>query len=334
MKRKSFDAGMLIVSTRVRLARNLAGVPFRTTNPDAFEGVAETVKKRNTGFSSARIDQLPANTAAALHEQHLISKELLGNDTNGIIVTKSDESSGRVCVMLGEEDHIRIQVIRAGLDLGNAYQLAKKIATDIEGEHKIARSESLGYLTSCPTNLGAAMRASVMLFLPALTLSGEIHHAIANLKLQKITVRGVYGEGSQAHGHMYQISNQACLNMREDEILERVSGVVNLLVRAEAETQAKLFGANPDQITNQVMRSFGILTNSYMISSDEATEHLAWCKLGECLGIYKFKPRALDDLFFVIKPATLMSRLSTGEIATRDKMRAKEIAQVLRRSKI
>ena len=215
----------LVVSSRVRLARNIKKLPFKTDTVDAHESVAQTIRAANPTFRYVRIDQLADSFAKALYEQHLISKELLENKRNGMIVTRDEpDTTGRVCVMLGEEDHIRIQVIEVGLDLQKAHATATKIATDIATKHDIARDDKLGYLTSCPTNLGTGMRASVMMFLPALTLTGRINGVIHQLRPHRITVRGVYGEGSEASGYMYQISNQACLGLTENEIITREIG--------------------------------------------------------------------------------------------------------------
>jgi len=319
----------LIVSSRVRLARNLDGVPFRAVGSDIFEPLATTIKNKNPGFASVRIDQLDQQFATALFEQHLISREILGNKRNGILVTKD-----RACVMLGEEDHARIQVIEVGMNIAKAFKLAKKISTDLESEHKLAKSEKLGFLTSCPTNLGAAMRVSVMLFLPALSLTGRIVQIINELKGHKIVVRGVYGEGSEAAGYMYQISNQACMHLGEDAILKKIEEVTTQICNIELNLQAELLQKNKDDIIDQVMRSLGLLTHAHKISSEEATENLAWLKLGDCLGILKFKPRILDDLFFVIKPASITTQNEkVTNVLSRDILRAEKISSILKSSR-
>jgi len=324
----------LIVSTRIRLARNIEKLEFKTTQLDAFEPVAETIKRGNAGLFSARISNLDVAKSTALFEQHLISREILSNRANGMIVV-NDNSDQRVCVMLGEEDHIRIQVIQTGFNIQSAFDLAKKISSDIEKKHNIAKSKSLGYLTSCPTNLGTGMRASVMLFLPALTLTGQIRGIVKRLSTNKITVRGVYGEGSKAAGHMYQISNQATLGLTEQQIIEKVTQATNAIIAMETKLQQELIKSQPDTIIDQVGRSLGILTHAHMISSDEATENLAWLKLGECLGLLKFKPKSLDELFFIIQPATLTTQEKKAcDINSRDKIRAKKIAEVIRFSKM
>ena len=335
MKTKQ-DVGSVIVSSRVRLARNLEGIPFKTKEAGALSSVAETIKKSDPGFSVERISELGAAKSQALFEQHLISRELLENK-NGIALLRAGEENNtkRICVMIGEEDHIRVQVIDLGLNLRGIFDSAFTISNEINKKHNVAFSNEIGYLTSCPTNLGTGMRASVMLFLPALTKTGRID-AIANmLRADHITVRGTHGEGSEAGGYMYQISNQSCLGMSEQQILEKVERVAVELAQLELTLHAELMKNNPDEIKNQVMISLGILTHAHMISSAQAVDNLAWLKLGDCLGIVRFKKRILDDLFFIIQPATLaIENEKAGKVVERDKLRASKIARILNSSRI
>jgi protein arginine kinase len=327
------DLNNLVVSSRVRLARNLESVPFKTKVIGAFEPIANTIKAKNQGFVSTYVSQLKPEIANALFEQHLISSELLANKKNSMIVARNDN---KIVVMLGEEDHIRIQSIQTGFDLDNAYTLTKKIADDIESSHKIATRKDFGYLTSCPTNLGSGMRASVMLFLPALTMKGEIEYIAEQLCNEHLTVRGVYGEGSAAGGYMYQISNQACVGMSSKKILDMVKDITMQIVKYETEIQAQIFKESPDEIIDNVMRAYGLLTNAYMISSQEAVENLAVLKLGSNLGIIKFKnQRILDDMFFIIQPQTLVATdYNAKAIIERDKIRAKRVRELLKSARL
>jgi protein arginine kinase len=325
------DANSLIVSSRVRLARNLEGIPFKSRKEGAFDNIAETIKRHNKGYVSRAISQLSDDMATALFEQHHISKELLGSK-NGVVVASPDN---KTYTMLGEEDHVRIQTIEVGLNLSNAFEASKKIADDIALEHDVAFRDDFGYLTSCPTNLGCGMRASVMMFLPALTMTKQISHVIDELYDQRITVRGVYGEGSEAGGNMYQISNQACLGMSEQKILDNVQKIAMQIAKIELTLQARLYKDDPDDIINQVLRSWGILTNAHMISSGEAVEHLALLKLGSCLEIISFKNnRILDDLFFIIQPATLTAQDKASNVRERDKIRAQKVSDILMKARI
>ncbi|MDR0461858.1 MAG: hypothetical protein LBG88_00800 [Christensenellaceae bacterium] len=323
----------LVVSSRVRLARNLESVPFKTKVAGAFEGLANTIKSNNTNFVSTYVSQLAPEMSRALFEQHLISLELIENKKNSMIVSRNDN---KIVVMLGEEDHIRIQSIQTGFDLDTAYTLANKISKDIESQHKIAHRKDFGYLTSCPTNLGSGMRASVMLFLPALTLDEQIGFIADQLSDEHLTVRGVYGEGSDACGYMYQISNQACVGMQPKQILEMVKSIATQIVELEVKAQTELYKSRPVEVIDSVMRAWGILTNAYLLTSAEAVQYIAMLKLGSNLGIVKFKnQRILDDLFFVIQPQTLVTTDNRASAVTeRDKIRAKRVCELLKSSRV
>ena len=323
----------LVVSSRVRLARNLEGIPFKTKSKGVFDGVATTIKQRNSGFVSTATSELPSDMSQALFEQHLISRELLANKTNSIIVASKDN---RLVVMLGEEDHIRIQSLQTGFDLDTAYTTAKKISDDVQTEHSIAWRKDFGYLTSCPTNLGTGMRASVMMFLPALTINRQIGILAKQLSTNHLTVRGVYGEGSHAGGYMYQISNQACIGFNAKQIIDMVKNVSWQIAKLEIKAQEQMYKNSPDQIIDGVRRAWGTLTNAYLLSSGEAMETLALLKLGSCLGIIKFKnQRILDDLFFIIQPNTIATTDNRATaVLQRDKIRAQRISEHLRASRV
>jgi len=220
--------------------------------------------------------------------------------------------------------------------LRDAFQESKKIADDIATEHKMAFRDDFGYLTACPTNLGCGMRASVMMFLPALTLTNQISDITEKLHGERITVRGVYGEGSDAGGYMYQISNQACLGMSEQSIIENVEEISIQIAKMELEMQQKLLASDPDEITDQVYRSWGVLTNALLLNTSEAVDHIAMLKLGACLDIIRLKNnRVLDDLFFIIQPATLITQETRAvSVNERDKIRAAKVKEVLLASRI
>jgi len=327
------------------MARNIESkLTFNTSETKAFDAIAETIVGRNKGFAaqdknflSIKVRDLDSVKVNELFERHLISKELLANKKNSWIVIRKDN---KVCVMLGEEDHIRIQSIHVGMALRQAFGESKGISDDIASEHKLAFRDDFGYLTSCPTNLGCAMRASVMIFLPALTLTGQIDsvigHVMEALENDRVTVRGVYGEGSEAGGHMYQISNQACLGMSEQAIIESVEEIAIQIAKVEVEVQQEWFANDPDWIIDQVNRSWALLTNSLIMSTSEAVDHLAMIKLGTCLGIIRLKNnKVLDDLFFNIQPATLVSQKNnTVTVRERDKIRAAKISGELRALRI
>lgn len=325
------DINDLIMTTRVRLARNCDGIPFKIKDHAFFESIAKNIVENNPHYFMLPASELPENMRNALFEQHLISKDFLANYEYGMLVT---DKENKVSIMLGEEDHIRIQSITNEYDINNTYQTAKKIADQLESKFKIARNKQLGYITSCPTNLGSGMRASVMIYLPALTLTGEIKKIFANIKNTKITIRGVYGEGSNTSGCIYQISNQNSIFMGDTDILNLLHSAVQKIAIAEIKLQQKIYTEDRDTVNDHVMRAIGILTNAILLSSAEATEHLVWIKLGLSLGILSAKNnRIVDDLFFVTKPSTLLTQIqSTKKLSAqeRDKIRATKIRETLR----
>jgi protein arginine kinase len=318
------------MTTRVRLARNIDGVPFETKDKELFEKIAGSIKARTPHYLSYPLSELPDTTRNGLFEQHIISKDFLNKVEAGIIVTRSDN---KVSIMLGEEDHIRIQALTHEFDLAGTYKTAKDIADKLLPDFKIAYDNRFGFLTKCPTNLGGGIRTSVMIYLPALTLTGGINELFRDIRSKKITIRGVYGEGSDTSGCIYQISNQNCLFMQDQEILNLVGSVVTKIAVAELNLQRQIFNDNKDEIIDNVMRAWGTLTNAHLLSSKEANDKLVWIKLGVCLNILAFKnDRIIDDLFFFTKPATLLTNARLGTdapAAARDKLRASQIREKL-----
>lgn len=201
------DESMLssVISTRIRLARNLRGIPFpRKMSAGHADIVAAKVERAlKNGYKTYRVKSLGEIEAGAFVERHLISKELLSDCPYGRVVLSDDEA---VSVMLNEEDHVREQVILPGYRLDEAYRVADALDDRISEAAEFAFSEKYGYLTACPTNLGTGMRASVMIFLPALTITGELKRNVSTLAKMNVTLRGVYGEGSDALGYVYRTS--------------------------------------------------------------------------------------------------------------------------------
>ncbi len=316
----------LIMTTRIRLARNIHGAPFKAKDKKLFQSIANSIVSRNQNYSSYELSKLPELNS--LFEQHIISKEFIDNADCGVIVTNKDN---KVCVMIGEEDHIRAQVISNEFNFEKLYKTAINICNNLEIDFDIARNDRLGYLTACPTNLGGGMRASVMIYLPALTISKEITKIFEQVDNKKITIRGVYGEGSKSSGCIYQISNQNCINMPDSEILTMLKNIVFQITNAEINEQRKLWAKSSDKIIDNVMRAWGILTNAHLLSSTETMDHLIWIKLGSLLGIISFKnDKIIDDLFFITKPATLVTNNGiNNDKILRDKVRAVRIREKL-----
>lgn len=274
----------IIVSTRLRLARNVDGVPFpHKLGEGASAEIADRVDaalKPVDRFARYDIKSVSPLIATMLREKHLISPDLVSESPYGVALISSDET---VSVMVNEEDHIREQVIFSGLSLDQAYDKVNRIDDILGRSIKFAFSRRFGYLTSCATNLGTGMRASVMMFLPALTMQNMMDACINDVARLNMTVRGVYGEGSKADGYLYQISNQKTLGVTEAEIIGSVRSTINHIV--EAETRARsLLSRDGDELKDKVFRAWGIATNAYRLTTAETMELLATIRLGSCLG--------------------------------------------------
>lgn len=278
-----------IVSTRIRLARNVDGLPFphklaqmpSVQITDKVENALRSVD-RFTRYDMSSISQLDGTI---LQEKHLISPDLLTECRYGSVLISSDEN---ISVMVNEEDHIREQVILSGLSLDQAYDMVNRIDDVLSKSIKFAYSGRFGYLTSCATNLGTGMRASVMMFLSALTMENMIEACINDVGRLNMTVRGVYGEGSKADGYLYQISNQRTLGVNEREIISSVRSAINHIVEAELRAR-ELLKRNENELKDNVFRAWGVATNAYRLSTGEAMKLLAMIRLGGYYGYINVK---------------------------------------------
>lgn len=317
----------LVMTTRIRLARNLAHIPFACHDRKVFKRIADSITRHRPDLNAFNINELPIRDS--LFEQHLISADFLQNANTGVLVTNHDNT---INIMIGEEDHLRIQAIANRYELWQTYQTAKTIADQLEEDFEIAQDPQLGYLTKCPTNLGSGLRASVMIYLPALTITKKIADVFKELDNQKITIRGAYGENSDASGCIYQISNQNCINMSDTAIINMIHRIVTRLATTELNLERELWQKSPDKIIDKVMRAWGILTNAHLLSSDEVVEQLVWIKLGIGFKILNFRNnRIIDDLFFITKPNTIITNfhLQSATQLQRDKKRAEEVREKL-----
>lgn len=320
-----------IVMTRVRLARNLTDYPFRIKEPDAAKEIARelyvSLLKRDR-FTLYFMSELNSLKKEAMKERHLISRNLMENTDCGAVLINEDES---VSLMVNEEDVLREQCFMRGLRLKEAYEKLSLIDADVSRNFNVAYDEELGYLTACPTNLGTGLRASVMLFLPSLTASGKIASSLERFSKLGLTVRGLYGEGSEAEGCTYQISNEVTLGLSEYEILSLVEDAVVSVCKAEREEMERLYVSRELQTMDRAKKSFGILTNAVLLSYGEFLSELARVKLGAMLGLIDIRDIAkLDELSVMVRPANLSlaygKRLSATE---RDLYRAETVGRVL-----
>lgn len=323
-----------MVSTRVRIARNLKKYPFpnKMTKEDAqsvLEEVKNSIFKSNSALSKDFEYLELANTSPvnirALTEQHFISPDLAGSKYGGVLINKDKTMS----IMVNEEDHIRLQVILPGFNLQEAWDTANKVDDLIEENTDYAFDEELGYLTACPTNLGTGLRASVMMHLPALTLTREISNIIASAGNLGIAVRGIYGEGSEALGNLYQISNRITMGLSEEELIEKVSNVAKQIEEYEQKARTRLMENNQNALSDKVWRSYGILKYTRNISSKEAKSLISDVILGKALNIIT-EPIStpLIELMVKTEPAVIANG-SDMSAENRDQKRAELIREAI-----
>lgn len=299
-----------VMSTRIRLARNLEGYPF-PSHLKSDKQAKEIIRLASSGLSRLEefrlhyMDGISEDEAQSLIENHLISPALLNNRRRSAVLINHEES---ISVMINEEDHLREQCIVKGLDLQFAYETMSEVDGCISGTMKFAFDEQLGYLTACPTNLGTGLRASVMMFLPALTINGVMPRIMKSVARLGLTVRGIYGEGSAAEGYTYQISNEVTLGVTETEILRGVEEVVLKICKLEETERERLAtGVSALDIQDECLRSYGILLNCAKLTTEELIRLAANVKLGAALGYIKNKNVAnIDELVVKMRPSNIM----------------------------
>ena len=318
----------IVLMTRIRLARNLAGHPFPGwAKPSEREKVLESCRsvlistpllKRGL---SVGVDELGELERRILVERHLISRELSGSKQGSGVVISKDQT---VSVMINEEDHLRIQMMRGGVQLKKVWGAINELDSLLEDSFDFAFSPSLGYLTACPTNLGTAMRASAMMHLPALVIASQMEKVVRAVNQLGMVVRGLFGEGSDASGSIFQISNQTTLGESEEEILKRLSGVLQSIIEHELNARARLLESDSGKLFDKIGRAFGILQNGHVLSSNEAMNLLSLIRLGVDLGIFPEARRCVTDrLFIEAQPGHLQyAQKAEVDAGQRDLLRA------------
>lgn len=324
--------GEIVLSSRVRLARNIREVPFPYLATDSQAGaVAEQVK--NAGDSLAeqigemqffQIKDIQPLQRQVLVEKHLISPLLIKEPHNSAVLLREDEA---VSIMVNEEDHLRIQCLLPGLQLEQALHEANRFDDFLEQKLDYAYDEQWGYLTTCPTNVGTGLRASVMTHLPALVLTKQINRVLSAIAQVGLAVRGLYGEGSEIVGNLVQISNQITLGQSDEEIVKNLYGVTRQIVEQEAQARQILLNEGRDRIADRVNRAYGVLSYARLMSSQEAMQLLSDVRLGIDLGLINEVPgQILKELMVLLQPACLQTEagreLSSME---RDRERARLI---------
>lgn len=314
----------VVVSTRVRLARNISDVPFpsRISLPEDINKVHESAKSSllvSPEFEYTHIADLTELDRRVLIEGHIISAELAAGKNGGILCNK-DKS---VSVMIMEEDHYRLQSLGSGLSLNKTYDLADKLDNMLGGGVNYAFDEKLGFLSSCPTNVGTGLRASLMMHLPALTAAKGMQRISALVGKVGMTVRGAFGEGSAASGAFYQISNQITLGVTENEILSRLSSTAKKVIDFERGTRKELFSTLGVMLEDRVWRAVGLLKHARRISDGEAQKLISDTALGVSLGIVSgFTSGRLYKIMMDTRPATIASLSGRLKPQERDIVRA------------
>lgn len=274
----------IVVSTRVRLARNIKSLPFQSklsseSQLELNKTVRQALEKANLGENKFRfvyLETLNDLEQLALVEKHLISHNFIRNSKNKMVAITNDDS---ISIMVNEEDHIRIQVLESGLSLKSTYDICNKIDDLLDEQLEYAFDERLGYLTVCPTNLGTGLRASVMLHLPALEKSKIIPQLISTVSKLGLTIRGTYGEGTKAIGSTYQLSNQVTLGLSEQTAIDNLENVTMQIIESEKATRKEVIKNNIN-LVDEIYRSYGILKNAILMSSNEFFEHISNIRLG------------------------------------------------------
>ena len=325
----------IVMSSRVRLARNVRGLAFpgwakkpeRVKALEAIRPAIESLPQLEDRFSES-MDNFTPLDKQILVERHLISREHAAKSAGSGLVLNREET---ISVMINEEDHLRMQAFRPGLQIKQVWQAIDQMDTLLEKKLDYAFSPDYGYLTACPTNLGTGIRVSAMLHLPGLVLAEQINQIIQAVSKLNLAVRGLYGEGTEALGNVFQVSNQMTLGETEGDIVERLSKVLFQIIEHEENARASLLEKKPKTVYNHIGRAYGILSNAHSISSKETMNLLSLMRLGVDLEMFPDASRGLvDELFIITQPAHLQrshtDKLNADE---RDLLRADMLRQRL-----
>jgi protein arginine kinase len=326
----------IVMSSRVRLARNLRGLAFpgwakKNERVKVLETVMPAVSsmpEMSDSFSEAMDNLAPADKQL-LVERHLISREHAAKSVGSGLVLNREES---FCVMINEEDHLRMQALRPGFQLREAWTAIDRFDSSLEKKLDFAYDSELGYLTACPTNLGTGIRVSAMLHLPGCVLDEQINPIISSVNKLGLAVRGLYGEGTEALGNVFQVSNQMTLGESESVIVERLEKVLSQIIEHEQNARERLLEKKAKIVLNHIGRAYGILANAHSISSKETMNLLSLLRLGVDMGLFPNTQRTLvDELFLVTQPAHLQRQVSDKLSAEeRDLIRADMVRERLK----
>lgn len=327
----------VILSSRIRLARNFNDYPFpMQMNKEDETKIVDQVRNAVSGMDGSTSKEFVYVDAPGLQtvekqslvEKHLISPDLAENTKRGGAFISRDE---RISIMVNEEDHLRIQCFLPGMQMNQAWKLCSKIDDLLEKKITYAFSENYGYLACCPTNIGTGLRASVMVHLPALAMTGYVGRVLEACGKLGIAVRGIYGENSETSGNMLQISNQVTLGLTEDEIISSLSGVAVQIMEQERTLRNELYKQNTYKLEDRIFRSLGVFSNARILSTEESLKLLSDVRLGVDMGIVKdINIETLNEIMLFIQPASLQKYLGRQlDASERDIKRAELIRSKL-----
>lgn len=337
---KSGNEGDIVISSRIRLARNLQSMPFpirmneqqkQEVRNKIVQLTKQSLNEALKGLTYIDMEQVDKIEAVSMVENHLVSPDFISHTKGkGLLVSKDN----CVAVMINEEDHLRIQVMKEGMDLETVYLLADQLDTAFNEMLQFAFDSELGYLTQCPTNLGTGMRASLMLHLPALQKNGIIKRLANNLSKLGLTLRGTYGEGTESVGALYQLSNQVTLGLSEREAIENLERIVMQLVEEERHTRKNLMANIQEQ--DLVARSLGVLKSAKVLSSEEFIQFISNVRFGIAAGLIQgISYDTVNRLMISTQPATMMTlkgkQLTQQE---RDRIRADMVTEAFQQAEI
>jgi protein arginine kinase len=321
----------IVMSSRVRLARNIRDHPFpgwakkveRQKLLDVIQPVVEALPEMAEHFGDS-MDNISAIHKQVLVERHLISREHAAKNVGSGVVINDRET---ISVMVNEEDHLRMQAIKSGLQLKSIFKIIDRVDTELEEHLEFAFSPKLGYLTACPTNVGTGMRGSAMLHLPGMVLSDQINQVVQAVNKLGLAVRGLYGEGTEALGNVFQVSNQTTLGEKEMEVVERLNKVILQIIEHEENARITLLEKKPKLVYDQIGRAYGILTNAHTISSKEALNLLSLVRMGVDLEIFPATARVTVDEMFILSQPAHVQRVAARKLTAeeRDILRAELI---------
>ncbi|MBV9391767.1 MAG: protein arginine kinase [Verrucomicrobia bacterium] len=326
----------VVISSRVRLARNLSKMPFpgwakkteRIRILDEIKPEINCLNQMKDGFSE-HLNELSAVEKQVLVERHLISREHAAKGVGSAVMISSSQA---ISIMINEEDHLRMQAITSGLDLLKTFQMIDEVDTALEAHLDFAFDPELGYLTACPTNVGTGMRASAMVHLPGLVLGEQVNQVVNSVNKIGLAVRGLYGEGTEALGNLFQVSNQTTLGEKESQIIERLNKVIETLIQRESQARENLLATRRTTLLDQIGRAYGILTHAHSVSSKEALNLLSIMRLGIDLGFFPEGGRLIINALLMETQPAHLQHFSQQKLAAeeRDYRRADIVREKLK----